>query len=439
MTAAPSNAEVRAWARSNGLDVPARGRVPAAMVEAYLARAEADDGSDGPHLGEVAEQLHQEAEALIAVSADHDLVEGEVRDLVAGVDEENPFGRRGRPFAEHSPLRLGFTVTLGGLLALELGRAVLATRAVLVLLLVSAFLAIGLDPAVTWLERRVRRGAAVTLVLTAFLALFGGFVVAAIPPLTTQVAGLVAHGPQYVDEMARNSTVRSLDRHFHFLAGARREAGRLPDTGVKAVGGVLGAGAAVLGALASLVTLVTLTVYLLANMPSIKRYCYLLVPRTRRARVSLLSDEILARVGGYVLGNLATSVVAGGTALVFMLVTGMPYAVTLALLIAITDLIPLVGATIGAAIVVLVAFLSQGVGVGLASIVFFTIYQQFENFVLVPRVMKRTVDVSPLVTILAALIGAALLGIVGALMAIPVAAAIQLVVREVLLPRQNEA
>ena len=437
MTTQATRAAARAWAHENGFPVKARGRVPEAVLAAYRARSvPAPDSAD---LGEVAEQLHEEAEALIAASAEHDLVEGEVRDLVAGVDEDNPFGRRGRPFGEHTPLRLGFGLALGALLAYELGRAVLAVRGVLVLVLVSAFLAIGLDPAVTWLERRMRRGAAVGIVLGAFVGLFVGFVIAAIPPLTTQVGQLVAHGPQYVDQLASNSTVRNLDRHLHFLKVARSTAARLPDMGINAVGGVLGAGAAVLGALVSLLTLVTLTVYLLANMPEIKRYCYLLVPRTRRARVSLLSDEILARVGGYVLGNLATSVVAGGTALIFMLVTGLPYAVTLALLVAITDLIPLVGATIGAAIVVLVAFLSQGVGVGIASIVFFTIYQQFENFVLVPRVMKRTVDVSPLVTIVAALLGAALLGMVGALMAIPVAAAIQLVIREVLLPRQNEA
>ncbi len=437
MTSRGTGAQVRAWARSEGLPVAERGPIPDSIRTAFLARQEPPPPS--PDLGDVAELLHEEAESLLAASAEHDLVEGEIRDRVAGVDEENPFGRRGRPFADHSPLRLGFTLTVGALLAFELGQAVSAVRGVLVLVVVSAFLAIGLDPAVTWLERRMGRGAAVALVIGSFIGIFLGFIVAAIPPLTTQVSQLVAHGPQYVDQFGRNPTVHRLDAHLHFLATARSTAARLPDIGIKAVGGVLGAGAAVLGALISVLTLVTLTVYLLANMVEIKRYCYLLVPRTRRARVSLLSDEILARVGGYVLGNLATSVVAGGTALVFLLVTGVPYAVTLALLVAITDLIPLVGATIGAAIVVLVAFLSQGTAVGIGAIVFFTVYQQFENFILVPRVMKRTVDVSPLVTIVSALLGAALLGMVGALMAIPVAAAIQLVAREVLLPRQNEA
>jgi predicted PurR-regulated permease PerM len=154
--------------------------------------------------------------------------------------------------------------------------------------------------------------------------------------------------------------------------------------------------------------------------------------------VGLIADEALRRVGGYVLGNLATSVVAGVTTLIFLEILRVPYAVALALFVAVLDLVPLVGATIAAVIVSAVA-LFHSLPVGIATIIFFVIYQQFENYVLVPRIMKRTAEVSPLATVVAALIGGTLLGIVGALLAIPVAAAIQIVVDEVVVPRQDEA
>jgi predicted PurR-regulated permease PerM len=206
---------------------------------------------------------------------------------------------------------------------------------------------------------------------------------------------------------------------------------------VDALGGVFGVGKAILSAIGSLFTVVILTIYFLANLPGIKRIVYRAVPRSRRARVGLLTDEMLARVGGYVLGNLATSVVAGTTSFVWLLAWGVPYPIALALFIAVTDLIPLVGATIGAIGVSTIA-LFHGLVPGIATIVFFIVYQQFENYILQPRVMRRTVDVAPLLTILAALIGGALLGILGALIAVPFAAAIQLLVTEVLYPRQDE-
>jgi predicted PurR-regulated permease PerM len=165
---------------------------------------------------------------------------------------------------------------------------------------------------------------------------------------------------------------------------------------------------------------------------------YRSIPRTRRARVGLLTDEILNRVGGYVLGNLATSVVAGVTTFVWLVAFGIPYPVALAMFVAITDLIPLVGATIGAIGVAVVA-LFHGVVPGIATGAYYVAYQQFENYVLQPRVMKRTVDVAPVVTIVAALLGAALMGIIGALIAVPLAAAIQLLLTEVVFPGQDDA
>lgn len=405
-----------------GTGVPTDGQVEDAAVEAR----------------QLADELEQQAEDLLAAAAHDDLLSGEVRERVAGVDESNPFGRRGRPLGRTSTLRTGFGLALGALLAYELGQAVLAVRQVLVLVLVSAFLAIGLDPAVTFLQQRMRRGVAVGLVMLTVLALLGGFIAAAVPPLSKQVSDLIAAAPGYVQDLRTNPQIQDLDRRFGILQNLEQQAGRLPDIGVQAVGGLIGVGRAVLGALASLLTVVILTLYFLTNLADIKRLFYLMVPRSRRARVTLLSDEILSRVGRYVLGQTGVALIAGVCALVFLAVAGIPYPIALALVVTLTDVIPLVGATIGAIIITLVAFLGAGTAEGIAAIVYAIAYQQFENYVVYPRVMKRAVDVSPVATILAALIGASLLGVVGAILAIPVAAGLQLIMREVVLPRQEE-
>ena len=203
-------------------------------------------------------------------------------------------------------------------------------------------------------------------------------------------------------------------------------------------GGVLGVGKVVFGAFFSTLTVLILTLYFLCNLPHLKTSAYRAVPRSRRARVGLLTDEILERVGGYVGGALLIAGLAGVTTFVFLVIAGIPYPVALAMLVAITDLLPLIGATIGAAIVTLVAFFVS-VKVGLIAAVYYIAYQQIENYVIYPRVMKRSVDVSPVATVIAVLIGGSLLGVLGALLAIPIAAAAQLVLREVVLPRQDEA
>jgi predicted PurR-regulated permease PerM len=154
--------------------------------------------------------------------------------------------------------------------------------------------------------------------------------------------------------------------------------------------------------------------------------------------VALLGDEILVRIGGYVGGQLTVSLIAGVTSYTFLQITRIPYALALALIVTVTDLIPLIGATIGAVLVTLVGFLT-GVPEGIACAIFFLVYQQVENYLIAPRVMKRSVDVQPAVTIVAALIGGTLLGVVGAVLAIPAAAAISLIVREVVLPRQEQS
>ncbi len=324
-------------------------------------------------------------------------------------------------------------------LAYGLVQALVAVRSVLVLLLVAAFLAIGLDPTVQWLERRgLPRGRAVGAVLLAVLLFFVGFGMAVVPPILEQGQQFVDAVPGYVRDLQANPRIAQLDARYGVLDQVQSTLNDPARIGSTLFGGVVGVGRVVIGAFLSALTVLILTLYFLSNLPVIKANAYRLVPRSRRARVGLLTDEILTRVGGYVAGALSIAAIAGVTTFVLLLAIGVPYPLALALLVALTDLIPLVGATIGAAIITLVAF-SVSVEVGLVAGLYYLAYQQLENYVLYPRIMKRSVDVSPAATVVAVLIGGSLLGVVGALLAIPIAAALQLVLNEVVAPRQDSA
>ena len=402
-----------------------------AVKEAREAEREAD---------EAVVAVQRAGESAIAANEDmastDPLLDTAIRQIEAGATEEQPFGTPGAPLAPRSPFRIAFAATWGVLVALVIAAAIWSVRDVVILIVVSAFLAIGLNPAVELLQRRgLKRGVAVASIIGVVLLFFGGFVAAAAPPVTRQATQLRERLPEYSERLRANETFRRLDNEYKITEKVDKW---VEERSGEVASGALGAATAVLGVAFKTLTVLILTLYFLGAYPRIKHGAYRLLPRSRRARAGLIADEILNRVGGYVLGNLATSFIAGALALVFFLVAGVPYPVALAMLVAMLDLIPLVGATIAAVVCTAVAFFVS-VPVGIASAIYFAIYQQVENYVLVPKVMKRTVDISPLATIVAALIGGSLLGVLGALLAIPVAAAIQLVGTEVLYPRQDAA
>jgi predicted PurR-regulated permease PerM len=432
-----ADAEKAQRAAESAKEAEEAARQQARRAEAAEESAEESEQSaeESEHSAEEAADEAAEAVELVAPLTDP-VVDTGVRRIEAQVDKDNPWGRPGQRISRDHPFVIGFLAALGVASAAALVEAVLVARQVLVLILVAAFLAVGLDPAVRWLVRRgLRRSVAVLVITIAALGFFGGFVAAVVPPIASQSTELVKKAPDYVKKLDHNSTFQRIDRRYHIVTNLEKRAKK--GFSVDSLGGVFGVGKKILGIVASTLTIVILTIYFLANMPGIKRVLYRAVPRTRRARVGLLTDEILNRVGGYVLGNLATSLVAGTATFVWLMAFGVPYPVALAMFIAITDLIPLVGATIGAIGVTLVASF-HSLPIGIATFAFYMAYQQFENYVLQPRIMKKAVDVAPVVTIVAALLGAAMLGIIGALIAVPIAAGIQLIMTEVLFPRQDE-
>ncbi len=350
---------------------------------------------------------------------------------------DRPMGRPGRPVDRRSPFVVGMVGAAGVVVTIGLVEVVVTARDVLVLIGLAVFIAVGLEPAVSRVARLgVPRWAAVTAVCLGSLAAVAGFIAAAIPTLVTQASALVAKAPSYLQILTdHNSFVGQLNDRFHLQQTLEQT---LNTGGGSILGGVLGAGIVVFNALASTLIVVVLTVYFLGAMPRLRAGLYRLIPNSRRPRAILLGDEIATRVGAYVLGNVVVSLIAATLTFAWLLVFGVPYPLLLAILVALLDLIPALGSTMAGVLVCLVA-LTVSLPVALATAGFFIIYRFVEDYLLVPKIIGGVVKVSALATVVAVLLGGVLFGLVGALVAIPIAAAIQLIVREVALPRLDRA
>jgi predicted PurR-regulated permease PerM len=336
---------------------------------------------------------------------------------------------------------VGLTGGLGLAVAYGLVQTLARLSQVLTLLAVALFLALGLDPVVRFLQRRgLTRGWAITVVFVVVIGVFAALVGLLLPPLASQATDLANNGPDYIQSLLRNRQIRRLDEHYHVVTRLQEQVrSRFSDGKIvtDVFGGVLGAGKAALSGAFSAFTVLVLTLYLTASLPTVKEVCYRAVPATRRDRVRNLSEEITRRVGGYVIGQVAVASTNAVCSYILLRILGLPYPEALAVLVGLLGLIPMVGATLGAVIVVLVALFSS-VTTAVIAAVYYVVYQQVENYLIAPRVMRRTVQVPGAVTVIAALAGATLLGVVGALMAIPTAAGLILIYQEVLVPRQAQ-
>ena len=353
---------------------------------------------------------------------------------VGGPDD---LGEPGPPLDRRAPFYIGFMGAAGALVAFWLLTHIEAIGSTLVLIVVSLFLAAGLNPAVEFVERRgLRRTYAVIIVIVGVLIGVALFVVAIVPVITDQVASITERAPEWLDRLQQNQQVQDLDAEYDVIDKIRDyvTGGDFVST---LFGGAIGVGLAVLGALFNAFIILVLTLYFLSSLEKTKAAIYRLAPASRRDRVSRLGDRIFRSIGGYVSGAFIVATCAGISSLIFLFAIGLgEYAVALAFVVAILDVIPMIGATIGAVVVTAIAF-PEDPKMGVACVIFYLIYQQVENYVLYPRVMSKSVDIPGAVTVIAALVGAALLGVVGALLAIPTAAAIMMLTREVFIRRQN--
>ena len=339
--------------------------------------------------------------------------------------------------ALHRPFRLGFFLALGAFLAWWLGDLILSIGSTLILILVAGFLAAGLNPVVEWLGRRgLGRNWAVLVVITGVVLAVALFVVALVPVISDQVSAIAKSAPGWVDQLQNNRSIQRLDNRYDVLNKAQ-DALSGGKVGSALFGGVVGVGLKVLSFFANSFIVIVLTLYFLATLPKVKRSTYRFAPASRRERVTELGDRIVDNVGAYVSGAFVVAMAAGISSLIFLFAVGLSeYAVALAAVVTLLDVIPMIGATLGAVIVTAIGFATDP-QIGLACLIFYVLYQQFENYVIYPRVMSHSVDLPGSIIVIAAIIGAGLLGVIGALLAIPTAAAITLLVKEVFIPRQE--
>jgi predicted PurR-regulated permease PerM len=309
---------------------------------------------------------------------------------------------------------------------------------VLIELLISIFLAIALNPLVSVTERRLRlkHGPAAVVVFLLTILVVVTFLIVIFTPLYNEVRSFSEHLPEYLDKAERSTLFRDLDRRYDILSKLRTQSQTLPDRLPATASAALGLAGTVANAVFETITVLFLTLFLLLELPSIGRSIVSLLPPEQADTAIRMQNEISHTVARYVASNIAVSIFAGIVTWISLVILGVPFALVLALLMGLFDLLPLIGATLGGAIVVIVATITVGITAGLIMIAVLVIYQQTENHLVQPIVMRRSVAVSPLIVILSVLVGAALLGILGALLAIPVAGSIQIALRDIVAARR---
>jgi predicted PurR-regulated permease PerM len=331
-------------------------------------------------------------------------------------------------------------VVLGILLAtLALLTLVYLAWHVITWILIAVFLTLALDPAVEFFERRgLRRGYAAGIVFVLAIGVIAGLGFLLVPPLVDQVRSFVDYVPQVVDDVtAGRGPFGFLQTEYHIVDRIREA---IEQQGAGGVLGITGTGLAlargVLTAVAGAVAIAFLTFFMLLDGRRLVERFYNFLPDRSRPRWRRIGTEIHRTVGGYVTGNILISVIAGVASAIVLFSLGSDYAIALAVVVAVLDLIPLAGATLAAIVVSTVVFVELGWVRGVIIIVFFVVYQQLENHILQPIIYGRTVQLTPLVVLVSVLIGAELAGVLGALAAIPVAGIVQAIVREFLSNRE---
>lgn len=349
----------------------------------------------------------------------------------------------------HNPFRTALVATLGVGLGILLIGSLQNLSTVLLYVGTALFLSLGLDPLVTLLERRkLPRWLAVLVTILGVLAVFVGIILIVLPVLVEQISQLVTE----ITAIALRGTF--LDDVREWMEGAFPNlrvdvvfayVADWLNTNLTTIGGSIGqgvlaaSGAVLAGSFGAFIVLI-LTIYLTASTPSLKRAVYQLAPASKRERFIDLADQITDSVGYYVMGQVSLGVINGVLSAIYLSIIQAPFPAVLAVVAFFFSLIPLVGTLTGSTLIVLVCLL-PGLGspeTALAAAIYYLIYMQIEAYVISPRIMSRAVSVPGAVVVVAALAGGSLLGLLGALIAIPVAASILILYRQVLIPRMNE-
>lgn len=347
----------------------------------------------------------------------------------------------------HNAFRLGLFGGLGVLVAVLIGGGVAALATILTYVGAALFLALGVDPAVSFLERHgFKRSLAILTVLIGILAVFAGLILAIVPVIVEQVNNLIEAGPRLIESIDQAALEEWWNETLPWLPydeAFKNVQDWLGDNVSVITGGVLQSVFAIFSGVFGAIIVLILTLYFVASLSTLKRGIYQLVPASKRETFIDISEEIATSVGRYVLGQVLLGLTNGILTFLFLTVLGLiigpiEYTALLAFIAFLFSLIPLVGTITGSIIITLAVWLFDGWPAVLIVAIWYLIYMQVEAYVLSPKIMNRAVKVPGVVVVIAALAGGTLLGILGALVAIPVAAAILLIINRVVVPRQNE-
>ena len=351
------------------------------------------------------------------------------------------YGSAGAPIDRGHPFYFGFVATTGALSAFVLLRALASASQVFVIILVALFLATGLNPAVEAIRRRgTSRTTAVAIIFVGVLVFVGLFLALIVPPLVKQSAHLINIAPSLLQDLKANPQIASLNDQYGIIDSIQKKLSSVTSDGtllISAFGGIIGVGKTVLSGTFTGLTILVLTLYFITSLPQATALALKMVPASRRPRISLLTEAVIARVGAFVGSQILVSALASLFVTILSLILGLPSPITIGIIVFVCGLVPLIGHFLGCGVVTLIAA-TQSVTIGIIAFIAYVLYVQVENYVVTPKIMKRTLAVPGAVTIVSALIGTSLLGLIGGLLAVPVAASIILILEEVVYPRAEQ-
>ncbi len=374
------------------------------------------------------------------------VIRGSLKKVSALKSKKEPtppdYGIPGVPINRAHPFYFGFIATLGALTAILLMRALSSLSQIFVLILIALFLATGLNPAVEAIRRRgTSRAGAVAIIFSLVILFVIFFAWVVVPPVVSQGSQLINKAPELLQNLKSNPTIEYLNIQFGLVDTLQAKLTSITSDGtllISTFGGVLGVGKSLLSGFFSTLTILVLTLYFITSLPAATKLGLQLVPASRRDRVARLTDAIISRVGAFVGSQIIIAAMAAIFVTILALLLGLPSPIAIGMIIFVCALVPLIGHFLGSSVVTLIA-LTQGVLIGIVAFVAYVVYVQIENYVVTPKIMKRTLNVPGVVTIISALIGTSLFGLVGGLLAVPVAASIILILDEVVIPRTNSS
>ncbi|UOQ61557.1 AI-2E family transporter [Leucobacter rhizosphaerae] len=366
----------------------------------------------------------------------------DAREAAADAQEERAKSTT-REFVVRSPFQLGFTVTLGVLVALLFGGMVGELSTIIMYVVAALFVALGLDPVVRWLERKgLKRSLGIGVVFGGFVLVIGGLLGIIIPMIANQVSLLIRSAPTLFRDITHQQWFVDVNQQFgqfidfDGLLKMGQDLVSRPENWAQVAGGVWQAGIGIANGLTAALIVLILTLYFLASLRVIKRAFYSLVPRSGRSKVIDITEQVTKSVGGYISGMVVLAFINSVLGFVMMTIVGVPFAGLVAVGVFLLALIPLIGSVLATVLVSIVALFDSPT-TALIAAAYYLIYMQIESYLLTPRVMNRVVSVPGSLVVIGALAGGTLLGLLGALISIPVTAMVLMIIKQVWVPRQE--